>query len=58
MPRSGYCHNGVPIPVPPIDVLQVGDKRVENGNHNLFLVLFFDTKRTWSVLRDASICCM
>jgi len=50
MPRSGYCHNGVPIPVPPNDVLQVGDKRIENGNHNLFLVLFFDAKRTWQWL--------
>ena len=48
MPRSGYCHNGVPIPVPPLDVLRAGeDKRNENGNKRIYLVLFFDTKRTW-----------
>nr|CAB3226261.1 peregrin-like [Phallusia mammillata] len=50
MPRNGCLHNGVPIPVPPLDVLQVGDKRVENGNRRLYLVLFFDTKRTWQWL--------
>ncbi|CAK8689163.1 unnamed protein product [Clavelina lepadiformis] len=50
MPRSGYCHNGVPIPVPPLDVLQVGNKQMENGNLRIYLVLFFDTKRTWQWL--------
>ena len=52
MPRSGFLHNGVPIPVPPMDVLQIGDKRIENGNHRIYLVLFFDTKRTWYVEFD------
>ena len=50
MPRSGYCHNGVPIPVPPTEVLEAGFKRIENGNHNLYLVLFFDAKRSWQFL--------
>uniref|UniRef100_H2Y6G4 Uncharacterized protein n=1 Tax=Ciona savignyi TaxID=51511 RepID=H2Y6G4_CIOSA len=50
IPQSGYCHNGVPIPVPPHDVLQVGNKRVESEKHRLYLVLFFDTKRTWQWL--------
>ncbi|XP_078484381.1 peregrin-like [Ciona intestinalis] len=50
MPRDGYSHNGVPIPVPPYDVLQVGNKRVGCEKHRLYLVLFFDTKRTWQWL--------
>ena len=45
MPRTGYFHNGVPIPVPPEDVLGLKDKQ----HHYSFLVLFFDTKRTWYV---------
>lgn len=48
MPRVGFCHNGVPIPIPPLDVLQAGrDKRNEGGTPKNYLVLFFDTKRTW-----------
>nr|XP_039262766.1 peregrin-like [Styela clava] len=52
MPRNGYFHNGVPIPVPPFDVLKVGESKLEsNHKHNhLYLVLFFDNKRTWQWL--------
>ncbi|XP_071806025.1 peregrin-like isoform X3 [Asterias amurensis] len=46
MPRSGFFHNGVPIPVPPMEVL---NQRVVIEEH-LYLVLFFDNKRTWQWL--------
>merc|ERR1719278_919729 len=46
MPRTGYLHNGVPIPVPPQDVLQLADSHTRPH----YLILFFDTKRTWQWL--------
>ncbi|XP_064632300.1 peregrin-like isoform X3 [Lineus longissimus] len=46
MPKTGYFHNGVPIPVPPEDVLGLQRKFDEL----VYLVLFFDTKRTWQWL--------
>jgi len=46
MPRTGYFHNGVPIPVPPEDVLALAD----NHTGPMYLVLFFDAKRTWQWL--------
>lgn len=45
MPRSGFVNNGVPIPAPPTDVLALRS----NYPDPMYLVLFFDTKRTWSV---------
>jgi hypothetical protein len=42
-PRSGYVHNGVPIAIPPEDVLAMGSSVQQPA----FLVLFFDAKRTW-----------
>ncbi|XP_016337826.1 bromodomain and PHD finger-containing protein 3-like isoform X2 [Sinocyclocheilus anshuiensis] len=50
MPREGILHNGIPIPVPPKDVLDLGKRRKEETEEKLFLVLFFDTKRTWQWL--------
>ncbi|MEE6492913.1 hypothetical protein FKM82_016669 [Ascaphus truei] len=51
MPREGLLHNGVPIPVPPLDVLKLGEQRhAEAVGQRLFLVLFFDNKRTWQWL--------
>uniref|UniRef100_A0A673XG83 Bromodomain and PHD finger containing 3 n=1 Tax=Salmo trutta TaxID=8032 RepID=A0A673XG83_SALTR len=50
MPQEGLFHNGVPIPVPPLDVLQLGEQRTEEAGEKLFLVLFFDNKRTWQWL--------
>uniref|UniRef100_A0A8C4QA69 Bromodomain and PHD finger containing, 1 n=1 Tax=Eptatretus burgeri TaxID=7764 RepID=A0A8C4QA69_EPTBU len=48
--REGFFHNGVPIPVPPLEVLRLGERmRAEAGQH-LYLVLFFDNKRTWQWL--------
>ena len=39
----GTIHKGVPIPAPPDDVLALK----ANYKDPVFLVLFFDTKRTW-----------
>uniref|UniRef100_A0A3B4X9U7 Bromodomain and PHD finger containing 3 n=1 Tax=Seriola lalandi dorsalis TaxID=1841481 RepID=A0A3B4X9U7_SERLL len=50
MPEDGLLHNGVPIPVPPKDVLRLGEQRQEETNERLYLVLFFDNKRTWQWL--------
>uniref|UniRef100_A0A3B4ZIZ5 Bromodomain and PHD finger-containing protein 3-like n=1 Tax=Stegastes partitus TaxID=144197 RepID=A0A3B4ZIZ5_9TELE len=50
MPQEGLLHNGIPIPVPPVEVLKLGEwRRLEEGE-KLFLVLFFDAKRTWQWL--------
>lgn len=46
MPRMEYYHNGVPIPVPPMEVL----RNKQQSDEHLYLVLFFDNKRTWQWL--------
>lgn len=50
MPQEGLLHNGIPIPVPPMEVLKLGKWRETEEGEKLFLVLFFDTKRTWQWL--------
>ncbi|KAI4875069.1 hypothetical protein NFI96_033361 [Prochilodus magdalenae] len=50
MPKEGILHNGIPIPVPPKEVLKLGERRQVETEAKLFLVLFFDTKRTWQWL--------
>ncbi|XP_059806402.1 bromodomain and PHD finger-containing protein 3 isoform X1 [Hypanus sabinus] len=50
MPRDGLYHNGVPIPVPPLDVVKLGEQMHAEAGEKLYLVLFFDNKRTWQWL--------
>lgn len=43
---KGYVYNGVPLPTPPKDVLELRKDKTEP----VYLVLFFDAKRTWQWL--------
>lgn len=51
MPRVAGHHNGVTIPVPPLDVLKIGEQMQTKSDEKLFLVLFFDNKRSWYVIK-------
>ncbi|XP_029707476.1 bromodomain-containing protein 1 isoform X3 [Takifugu rubripes] len=50
MPRVGCQHNGVSIPTPPTDVLRIGEQMQYKAEEKLYLVLFFDNKRSWQWL--------
>jgi len=43
MPRTGIIHGSMAIDAPPEDVLKLRHKYT----HEVFLVVFYDTKRTW-----------
>lgn len=43
---KGFVYNGVPLPAPPTEVLALR----KNYTEEVFLVLFFDLKRTWQWL--------
>ncbi|XP_039179198.1 bromodomain and PHD finger-containing protein 3 isoform X3 [Crotalus tigris] len=55
MPQEGLLHNGVPIPVPPLEVLKLGEQKQAETGEKLFLVLFFDNKRTWQWLPQEKV---
>nr|XP_023693931.1 bromodomain-containing protein 1-like isoform X2 [Paramormyrops kingsleyae] len=50
MARGGCNHNGVSIPTPPLDVLRAGERMQYRSEEKLFLVLFFDNRRSWQWL--------
>ena len=49
MPQTGYFHNSVPIPVPPLEVLNMA----LSNESLLYLILVSDSKQNWQwLLRD------
>ncbi|XP_055837218.1 bromodomain-containing protein homolog [Episyrphus balteatus] len=48
---KGFVYNGVPLPAPPAEVLALR----KNHTEEVFLVLFFDAKRTWQWLPEVKL---
>jgi bromodomain and PHD finger-containing protein 1 len=49
--KKGFMHNSVPLPCPPDNVLTMR----KNTTEDQYLILFFDTKRTWQWLTQSKL---